>query len=150
MPESEVIDLDSANADQDSEDLRVGRLEGQRRIQTRATLLDERKVKPRREGDRLEVGGDAGWRITQVTAGRVGIASGNGRMLPFIQTRNCLIERRAEIRVGRAAVPNPPTGVHRQPGEVGESSDLPGTVRGAARQSAKVIEVDCRRAFRAK
>ena len=111
-------------------------------------MLDKRKVKPRREGDRLEVGGDAGWGIAQVTAGRVSIASGNRRMLPFIQTRNCLIERRAEIRVGRAAVPNPPTGVHAELGKIGEPSDLPSPVRGAARQSTKVVEVDCRRALR--
>ena len=69
-------------------------------------------------------------------------------MLPFIQTRNCLIEGCAEIGVGRAAVPDPPTGVHRKAGEVCEPSDLSGPVRGAARQSTKVIEVDCRRALR--
>src|SRR2546427_343572 len=79
---------------------------------------------------------------------RVGIASGNCRMLPFIQARNCVIEGRAKIGVGRAAVSNPPTGVHRKAGEVGEPSDLPGPVCGAARQSAKAIKVDGRRALR--
>src|SRR2546428_4028775 len=69
-------------------------------------------------------------------------------MLPHTQTRDCLLERRAEIGVGRAAVPNPPTGVNAELGKIGEPSDLPGAVRGAARQSTKVIEVDCRRALR--
>src|SRR5258706_16154213 len=70
MPEREVVDLDSANAHHDSQDFGVGRLEDQRRIQTRPTLLDERKVKPRgvcnrlhasllrgRRGDRLRLAG---------------------------------------------------------------------------------------------
>src|SRR4029077_11673573 len=47
MPEPEVVDLDSTDAHQDSQHFRVGRLEGQRRIQACPTLLDERKVKPR-------------------------------------------------------------------------------------------------------
>ena len=53
MPEPEVVDLDSANAHQDSQNFRVGRLEGQRRIQARPTLLDECKVKARRVCNRL-------------------------------------------------------------------------------------------------
>src|SRR6266853_172075 len=56
MPEPEVVDLNSANAYQDAQDLRVGRLEGQRRIQACPTLLDERKVKSCGVCNRLHAG----------------------------------------------------------------------------------------------
>src|SRR5438094_8781258 len=117
LPSLKVHDLRSADADEDPQHFQTGYPLNEIGVEAGASLLDKRKVKSRREGDRLEMGGDAGWGITQITAGRVGIASGNCRMLPFIQTRNCLIERRAEIRVGRAAVPNPPTGVHAELGK---------------------------------
>ena len=41
MPKREVIDLDSANAQEDSQDLATGCLEGQYRIQTRPSLFDK-------------------------------------------------------------------------------------------------------------
>jgi hypothetical protein len=53
MPEPEVINFDSANTHQDPQHCRVGCLEGQRRIEARPTLLNKRKVKSRRVGDRL-------------------------------------------------------------------------------------------------
>ena len=110
-------------------------------------MLDKREMKSRREGNRLEMRRNAGWEIAQVTAGRVGIGSGNRRMLPHVQTRNCLIERRTEIGIGGAAVPNPPTGIHAELGEIGKPSDLPGPGRFAAGQGAKAIEVDGPRPF---
>src|SRR5437879_4591600 len=133
LPSLKVHDLRSADADEDAQNFQAGYPLNESSVEAGAGLLDKRKVKSSGEGDRLEVGGDAGRGVTHVTASRVGIASRNCRMLPRIQTRDCLIERRAEIGVGRAAVPNPPTGVHRELGEVGEPSDLPGSVRGAAR-----------------
>ena len=56
MPESEVVDLDSANAYQDSQDFKVGGLERQRGIKACPTLLDERKVKPSRVCNGLHAG----------------------------------------------------------------------------------------------
>src|SRR5258705_12974720 len=53
MPKSKMVDLDSANTHQNSQHLRVSRLEGQRGIQAGATLLDERKVKSRGVGNGL-------------------------------------------------------------------------------------------------
>src|SRR5438132_13473808 len=53
MPKRKVIGLDSANAQQDSQDLATGCLEGQYGIEARASLFNKRKVKSRRVGDRL-------------------------------------------------------------------------------------------------
>ena len=80
LPSLKVHDLRSADADEDAQDFQTGNLLSERMVETGAGLLDKRKVKPCREGDRLEVGTDAGWGITQVTACRVGIASGNCRI----------------------------------------------------------------------
>src|SRR5438876_10267393 len=66
LPSLKVHDLRSADADEDPQNFQTGNLLSERMVETGAGLLDKRKVKPRREGDRLEVGGDAGWRITQV------------------------------------------------------------------------------------
>src|SRR4029077_20489879 len=56
MPEPEVVDFDSTNAHQDSQDFGVVGLEGQRGIQARPTLLDEGKVKSRGVCDGLHAG----------------------------------------------------------------------------------------------
>src|SRR5579862_941369 len=53
VPERKVIDLHSANAQNDSQSFQAGRLESHDRIETRSALLDKRKVKSRRIGDRL-------------------------------------------------------------------------------------------------
>src|SRR4029077_16238326 len=53
VPQPEVINFDSANADQDSQDSWVGCLESQRWIEAPSPLLNERKVKSGSVSDRL-------------------------------------------------------------------------------------------------
>src|SRR4029077_4512305 len=104
------------------------------------------------EGDCLEVRGDGGRVvIAKGAASRIGIASGNRRMLTHIQTRDCLSERRArvEIGVGNAAIARPKTGVDSELRKVGEPLELlVCSCRFAARQSSKGAEVYRLRALR--
>jgi hypothetical protein len=46
MPKLEVVNFDSANAQQDSQNLVTGCFECERRIETGAALLDKREVNP--------------------------------------------------------------------------------------------------------
>ena len=115
LPGLKVHGLAWADAQQDPQNFQVGHLLGERRIEAGAALLDKRKVEPRREGDRLEMGGDACGVVTaDGTAGGVGVGSWDGRMLPHVQTGDGLNELRTgiEIGVGDAAVPGPEAGVH--------------------------------------
>src|SRR5258706_8871501 len=107
------------------------------RIESTTTSIDKPKMKARRVGYRLDV----------FRGGEVGIGPGNGRKLPFTQTRDGLRECVTEIGVLRAAaVARPPAGVHGELHEVGETSNLLGTGRFAARQRAKLIQIDWFRA----
>src|SRR5580704_14936086 len=103
-------------------------------------------MESRGEGDCLEVRGDGGRIvIAQGAAGRVGIASGNRCMLTYVQTRDCLNERRAQVEIGvrNAAVPRPKTGIHSELREVGEPLELlVCSCRFTARQSSKRAEVN--------
>ena len=133
MPGLKMGGLGGADTEQDAQHLWTGDPLRQRWVEAGATLLDEGKVEARRVGDRLNV----------VLGGQVGIGPGNGRKLPFTQTRDGLRERVTEIGVlCAAAVARPPTGVHGESHEVGEPSDLPGTCRFTARQRAKLIQID--------
>src|ERR1700688_4458636 len=99
-----MVDLNSANAHQDSQDFEVGRFEGQRRIQARPALLDERKVESRRVCNRLHAGflrshrGD--W--LGLVRGGVGVVEWNRGLI-----LNCewAVELYPEIRVLGASVP---------------------------------------------
>ena len=65
------------------------------RIETGATLLNKSEVKTRREGNRLEVRGDASRKIvTNGTAIRVRIGSWNSSMLAYVQAGDRLNEWR--------------------------------------------------------
>jgi hypothetical protein len=110
-------------------------------------------VKARREGDRLKVGSDAGLRrIGYGAACGVRIGSGDGRMLPNIQTFDCLLKRESGIEIGVlrvVAIPAPKAGVYGELGEVGKPSlsggpvaVLPGNVRkwGPLRRSISAVE----------
>jgi hypothetical protein len=104
-----------ANTQEDSQNFRIGYLLRQRWIEARATLLDEREMESRREGNRLEVRGDrCRVVIAKGTASRVVIAPWNRCVLPYIQTRDCLNERRARVEIGvrNTAVPRPNTGIY--------------------------------------
>src|SRR6266699_2601454 len=143
LPGLKVHDLGSADTEEDLQNFQACDLLGQRRVKAGATLLDIRKVKSRREGDRFEVVGKRLRALTaKMTLGKVSIASGNCRMLPYCQTRDCLRERSTEIGVRCTAVPSPPSRVHRELHKVCEPSDLPGPGRCAAWQSSKLIKVD--------
>src|SRR5439155_22368570 len=94
----------------DSQDFRVSRLEGKRRIQARSTLLDERKVKPRRVGNRLHAGFLRGGRGNRLSLVRrcVGVIQWYGGL---VLNGERSLELHPEIRVLCAAVPRIPTKV---------------------------------------
>ena len=84
-------------------------------------------------------------------AGRVGVGSGDGRMLTHVQTRDCLNKRRTgvEIRVRCAAIARPKTGVYSELRKVCEPFKiLVRPCRRTARQSSKPAEVYGLGAFR--
>ena len=96
-------------------------------------MLDRRKMEAGRVGDGLEV-----LRRMQVV-----IVSGNGRKLPFQQIWDGWWERIPEIGVlGAAAVARPEAGVYSELHEVGEPSDLLGSLCFTTGQGAKLIQVD--------
>src|ERR1700731_293815 len=112
-------DLRSADAEDDLKDFEAARLKAV------PALLDKRKVKSCREGDRLDVI----TRIVRVVTAKVGIVSWNGRVQSSGQTRDRVRERRAEIGIGRAAVARPPARIHRELGQICQ----PGFSAGAGR-----------------
>src|SRR5713101_6612142 len=126
----EVLCLGWPDAEQDAQHFRMGDPLSQRWVEAGPPLLDKGKVESSRVGDRLEM----------VFGGQVAIVSGNRRELSRTQTGDCLSESVTEVGILRAAaVPRPPTGVHRELHEVGEPSDLLGACRLTAWQRAKPI-----------
>ena len=126
-------DLRAANAEQDPQRLGMGDPLGERGVEARTALLDEGEVEAGRVGDRLEVVGRA----------EVVVAAWDCRELPCAEARDCLRERVAEVGVLRvAAVAGPEAGVDGQLRQVGETSDLLGAGRLAARQGAELVQVD--------
>src|SRR5258708_2844760 len=111
MPRLKVRGLDWADTEQDAQHFQISGPLSQRGVEAAAPLLDKPKMEACRVGDRLDV----------VRGGQVPIVSGNGRKLPFQQTRDSGWERVTEIGVLRAAaVARPPTGVHGELHQVGE------------------------------
>src|SRR4029077_10921355 len=128
MPEPEVVDLDSANAHQDAQDVNIGGLEGQRGIKACPALLDECKVKSRRVCNCLHavlLGGRGRNRLGLVGWGVVVIEWNGGLLLDDERA----LELRSEIRVPCAAVPCIPTEVHVKLQQVCQSSDVLGAGR---------------------
>ena len=82
LPSLKVHCLGGTDAEQDAQNFRVFCPLSELRVEAGATLLDKAKVEARREGDRLD----------QISVVCVGIRSGNCRMLPNIQGRNCSSE----------------------------------------------------------
>ena len=126
-PGLKVHGLSGTDADQDSQDFRLGCPLRHRGVKAVAPLFDRRKMESRRVGDRLEV----------VRGAKVGIASGDCRKTPRAkQIGDCLGKRERWIKiriVGAAAVPSPPTGVQSELHEVGESRLAAGASRCTAR-----------------
>src|SRR5258708_877750 len=141
MPGLKVGCLSWADAKQDSQYFHTPDPLSKRWIETGATLFDEGEVKSRRVSDRLDM----------VVGGQVVVGSRNRRMLPHIQSRDCLrkYERRIEVGIVRTtAVSRPPTRVYRELHQVREPSDLSRPGGSAARQSSKLIQIDRSRALR--
>src|ERR1700726_4819002 len=141
MPEAKVVDLDSANADEDSKNFRIRRLEGQRGIQARSTLLDECKVESRGVRNGLHASFLRGRRRNRLRlVGRgVGVVQWNGGLV--IDGEGPL-EFHTEVGVLGAAVACIPTEVNVQLQQVGQPSDILGASRLAAGQSSERIEID--------
>src|SRR6202011_1382124 len=89
MPERKVVNLNAANTDQDSQNLITGCLKRERRIKTRATLLNEREVKSRGISDCLDALGRGpcrNWRRWHHSRGRcVGVVYGNGGLIQYVK-----------------------------------------------------------------
>ncbi len=91
VPDLEVHDFGSANADGDAKHLRVRNALAERGVETGASLLDESEVKSSRVSDRLSM----------IRVAQVGKSCGNCGMLAFIQAWYGLRKgRRAEIDIG--------------------------------------------------
>src|SRR6476620_10053373 len=119
-------DLGSADTKEDSKNFETRYFLSQRRVKARATLFNITKVKAGRECDRLDV-------ITRVIwVAELVVISRDRGMQPNVQTWDSIREGRAEIRVGSAAVPGPPAGVHREllkvrkPSRLRDERDLAG------------------------
>src|ERR1700738_2446611 len=80
LPSLKVHCLGWADTEQDSQNLRVGDPLSQLSIKAGATLLNKAEVEPRSEGNCFDEFG----------VGCVSICSGNCRMQPRIQSRDCL------------------------------------------------------------
>src|SRR4029077_4906800 len=147
MPKRKMINLDSANTQQDSQNLLTGCLECERNIKTRATLLDKCKVKSSRVGDRLDALGprsDWGRCHYHGRGGSVGVGCGNARLIHNLKgTLEDKVER--TVRVLFAPVPSIPTKVHREVQEVCEAFIVFRCIdpcRSTAWQGSKRIKVD--------
>src|SRR4029077_15611447 len=137
-PGLKMHDLGSADTEHDSQDFRTGYALRQFWVEAAAALLDGRKVKAGCVADGLK----------EVHRFKVFVGPGNCRVLPNCQGRNCLRERVPEIGVSSAAaIPSPPSRVHGELHQVGETSDLLGAGSLAAWQGTKRIETDRLRAF---
>ena len=103
LPSLKVHGLARANAQQDSQNFKIGYVLRQGWVEAAATLLDERKVKSRRKGDRFEVVGEGRLRgvlEVNVASGRVIVASGDCCMPSHVQTRNRLSKLGKRVEIG--------------------------------------------------
>ncbi len=139
VPRLEVCRLRRADTEQDAQHFDIADALGQRGVKAGAALFDEGEVEASRVGDGLDM----------FLRGQIGVGAWDGRELPLAQTGYSLREGIAEIGILRAAtVARPPAGVHRELHQVGKATDLLGARRLAARQSAKLIQIDGINAFR--
>jgi hypothetical protein len=114
VPGLEMHGLGRADAEQDSQDHRIGDSQGQCRVEAGAALLDKAEMERRRVGDGLDV-----VRISY-------IERGDCRMrLPFDEQRwDHLRKNERRIKIGilvAAAIPRPPTGIDDKLHEIGYS-----------------------------
>src|SRR5207244_12259757 len=102
VPGLKVHGLAWADTEQDAQHFRIADPLRQRGVEAGAPLLDKPKMEARCVGNRLEVIRD-GRGSPRFKPLQVPIVSGNGRKLPFQQTRDGWWERVTEIGVLRAA-----------------------------------------------
>ena len=136
VPGLKVHCLSWADTEKNSQNFSIGYPLSQRGVKAGAALLNKAEVKSRGESDCFDV--VAG--IVRIV--EFGITSGNRRMLSGVQTRNTIWEGCAEIRVGGAAIAGPPTGVHRELLEVGQSPGLRDERDLTGRQVLEMAQVD--------
>jgi hypothetical protein len=111
LPCLKVHDLRSPDAKQDSQNLEIADLLGERWVQAGTANFDERKVESRRAGNGLEVVGDAAVRVQR----EIPIVKRDSWVLSFGQVRDGVFKSSAEIGVSTgASVPSPPRRVHSQ------------------------------------
>src|SRR4030081_1511160 len=139
MPSLEVTDLGASDAKDYAQDFSAAGSLREAGVETASTLLDEGKVKSRCVSNCLN----------EVGIVRIGVSSGNRRMLPDRQRGNGLSRGIAEVGgLGAAAVASPPGGIDGELHQIGEAAELVGACGFAAGQGAEAIEVDSVRAFR--
>src|SRR4029077_12273128 len=109
LPSLEVHGPGPADTQKNSQDLQIGYLLSQGRVQAAAALLDEREVESCRVRNRLQMVGDVAIAIQD----QIAIVQRNGRMLSLGKVRDGVLESCSEVGVGcRAAVPRPPGSVY--------------------------------------
>src|SRR6202051_2474761 len=127
VPERKVIDLHSADTQQDSQDFKIGGLERQDRIKARSTLFDESEM----NGGNVGNGLDSGLRAI--------VLQRNGGLVDDIQE---LRIPRPQVWILRAAVAEIPTGVYGERLQVGQTSAAKSTGHFRELKSFKLLEVD--------
>src|SRR5258707_14499924 len=131
MPHREVVYFDANNAREDSQNLLMRDVQAEVRVDAGARLLERRKMKPGRVGNRLHTALPAVSRRNGLLLVRrgVGVIHWNGRL---VYDMHGLREGSAtQIRVLCTAIPGVPTGVHIEIHKIGEPPDLFGSGRPA-------------------
>src|SRR5580698_4952973 len=137
-PFEEVSNLVSTDAKCNFKHLRIRDLLAHGCIKTRAALLDVSKMKTCDIRDRLNMCVSGNLEIG-VEDAEVSVGSRNrGNVLEIERLR----KSGAEVRIGRAAVANVPTGVHIQMHEVREPLDTRRSRSRASLQRAELVEIN--------
>src|SRR3984893_14061576 len=132
MPGLKVRSFCWSDAKQDTRDFQGAHALRECRVKTAAALLDKSEMEPCGTGNGLGMVRDAS--RLGIVSNQVRIASGNGGVLTLGKCGNGIRESITEIGIFCGApIAGPPTGVHGELSEVGESSDVwdPGDLTGA-------------------
>src|SRR5580693_4069120 len=127
-PLQEVHDFVSANAEQNLQDLSIGGLLGQDRVEAGSGLLNHSEVKSRRVGNCLDV----------IFGGEIIVVSWNGW---HVHQVDGLRESGAKVGILGAAITSKPAGIHGEVHDVGEPPDLLRAFCLTAGQSSEGIEI---------
>lgn len=133
--------LGRPDADQDSQHFHAAGSLRHRRIEAVAALFDGWHMEAGSVGDRLDV----------KVGGQIVIGSRNRGELAFVQIRDRLWKHEIGIEIGvitAAAVASPPTRVQGELHEICEAQPSAGSGGSAARQGAKLLQIDWIRSLR--